>query len=146
MKKKILMIVGLLSIISLTGCGNKSINLDKAYSNLENDYKGYTKVQDSVLEGSYGIDLTAFNDYLVVMDEDGTSSKMYAIFEKKENSDADDEVTYFISQYNEAWDNGYFPEETALVKNGEKTTYGNYVIYVVSSNNEDVVSTIKKSN
>lgn len=145
MKKKILVFISLLTIFQLTGCGKEKIDLDKVYSNLEDDFESFTKVDDSVLEGSYGIDLSYFDDYLVVMDEDGTSSKMYAVFVAK-NSDAADEVTYFISQYIESWDNGYFPEETKRVKYGKKFSYGDYIIYVVSDNNDEIIEKIRKSN
>lgn len=145
MKKKILVFISLLTIFQLTGCGKEKIDLDKVYSNLEDDFESFTKVDDSVLEGSYGIDLSYFDDYLVVMDEDGTSSKMYAVFVAK-NSDAVDEVTYFISQYIESWDNGYFPEETKRVKYGKKFSYGDYIIYVVSDNNDEIIEKIRKSN
>ncbi len=148
MKKIFLGVISISLIFLLAGCGSsKNIDLDKAYANLESDYTGFTKIDDDTLNGNYGIDLSVFKDYLVVMSEAGTTSKMYAIFEAGDSyEDAEDEVTYFVDKYVESWDNGYFPDETKLVNEGTVEKYGNYIIYVVNEDTDSVISKIKGSN
>ncbi len=148
MKKIFLGVISISLIFLLAGCGSsKNIDLDKAYANLESDYTGFIKIDDDTLNGNYGIDLSVFKDYLVVMSEAGTTSKMYAIFEAGDSyEDAEDEVTYFVDKYVESWDNGYFPDETKLVNEGTVEKYGNYIIYVVNEDADSVISKIKGSN
>lgn len=145
MKKIVYGFISLILIFTLTGCGSsKEIDLTKVYNSLHSDFDGYVKVDDKVLEGNYDIDLTVFKDYMVVMNETGATSKMYAIFEAGDSyDDASDEVSYFISKYKESWDNNYFPDETKAVNDSVLEKYGNYFIYVVSSNPDDIISKIE---
>jgi hypothetical protein len=140
--------ISVISIFLLTGCGSsKTIDFDKAYTNLESDYSDFIKVDADSLDGNYGIDLSVFINYLVVMSDAGTTSKMYAIFEAGDSyEDAKDEVTYFVDKYVQSWDNGYFPNETKLVNEGTVEKYGNYIIYVVNEDIDNIISKIKSSN
>lgn len=147
MKKFFLGVISMGLIFLLTGCGtSKNIDLDKAYANLESDYSDFIKVDADTLDGNYGIDLSVFKNYLVVMSDAGTTSKMYAIFEAGDSyEDAEDEATYFVDKYVESWDNGYFPDETKLVNEGTTQKYGNYIIYVVNEDADSIISKIKNS-
>ena len=148
MKKFFLVIVCSIFTFILAGCtSNKNINLDNVYENLTDDYTDFIKVDEDVLTGNYGIDVSVFKDYLVVMNETGTTSKMYAIFEAGDSyEDAEDEATYFVNKYTESWDNGYFPDETKLVNDGITEKYGNYIIYVVNDDADNIITKIKSSN
>ena len=147
MKKFFLGVISISFMFLLTGCGtSKNIDIDKASANLESDYSDFIKVDADTLDGNYGIDLSVFKDYLVVMSDAGTTSKMYAIFEAGDSyEDAEDEVTYFVDKYVESWDNGYFPDETKLVNEGTVEKYGNYIIYVVNEDTDSINSKIKNS-
>lgn len=130
----------------LTGCGNKELDFDSVYKNLENEYKGFVEVSDSSLEGVYGVDLGEFESYLVVMSEDNATSKMYAIFEAKDSiDDALYEAQYFVDNYVKSWGNNYFPQEEKLVKDGVLETYGNYIIYIVNEDTDKILKLIKKN-
>jgi len=148
MKKIFLGVISTCLIFLLAGCGSsKIIDLDKVYANLESDYTDFTELDADTLNGNYGIDLSVFKDYLVVMSETGTTSKMYAIFEAGDSyEDAEDEVTYFVDKYVESWNNGYFPDEIKLVSEGTVEKYGNYIIYVVNEDTDSIISKIKSSN
>ena len=147
MKKFFLGVISISFVFLLTGCGtSKNIDIDKTSANLESDYSDFIKVDADTLDGNYGIDLSVFKDYLVVMSDAGTTSKMYAIFEAGDSyEDAEDEVTYFVDKYVESWDNGYFPDETKLVNEGTVEKYGNYIIYVVNEDTDSIISKIKNS-
>lgn len=145
MKKRVLLVLGL-TVLFITGCGSKNINIDKAYDNLKDEYKDFVKVDEETLTGAYGLDLDNFKSYLVVMDEDNSTALMYAVFEAKDDTDdAMYEVEYFASNYKESWTNGYFKEEEALVKKGTVEAYGNYIIYVVNDDVDKIIEMIKKS-
>ena len=132
-------------LIITTGCGKKELNFDDIYKNLEKEYKGYLEVSESTLEGVYGSELDEFKSHLVVMKEDSTTSKMYAIFEAKDSiDDAFYEAKYFVDSYKESWSNGYFPREEKLVKDSVLETYGNYIIFVVNEDTDKIIKLIKK--
>lgn len=144
--KKILIIILLVCSLFIIGCESKEIELDNVYMALESDYKGYIRMDEDTLEGVYGIDLDVFDDYIVVMDETSTTSKMYAVFEIDDNmEEAEAEAKYFVNQYKESWLNGYFPEEEALVLDGKYERYGNYIIYVVNKDALDIIKRIKEA-
>ncbi len=147
MEKIFLGVVSFGLIFLLTGCGtSKTVDLDKVYTNLESEYTDFVKVDEDTLSGNYGLDLSVFKDYLVVMNDAGTTSKMYAVFESGDSyEDAEDEVTYFVDKYVQSWDNGYFPDETKLVKEGTVEKYGNYIIYVVNEDTDSIISKIKST-
>ena len=136
-------IIFLISAIFITGCSNKALNYDAIFNNLKDEYKDFVKVDKDTLEVVYGIDTSLFDSYIVVISEDVVTSKMYAIFEVK-NDDGKYEAEYFMDSYKESWLNGYFPEEEKLVKNYKKEEYGNYIIYVVNEDTENIIKTIKK--
>lgn len=145
MKQKICAIL-LATLVLTTACSNKNINLDKVYNNLEDEYSKFTKVDTEIISGVYGVDTDVFENVLVVMEESSTTSKMYAVFEAKDNfEDAYDEAKYFADKYKESWQNGYFLEEEALVEDGELETYGNYIIYVVNKDPNKIIELIKES-
>ncbi len=53
------------------------------------------------------------------------------------------EIDTFVSSYNDQWVKfNYFPDEAELVKKATYKIVNNYVIYVVSSNNDDVLKII----
>lgn len=145
MKKIIVSLIAVAFL--LTGCGKRKLNInyDTVYNNLKTEYKDFEKIDKETIEGTYGVDLSKFESYMVVMEEDAAVSKMYAIFKYGSNKeDALDEANYFVDQYKAAWDNGYFPSETALVKKGMTYEEDNYFIYVVNSDPDKVYDLITK--
>lgn len=144
MKRIYILILSCLFIV--TGCGNKEINIDNIYKKLESEYKGYVKVEDATLEGVYGVDLSEFDSYLVVMNESNTTSKMYAVFKAKNSvDDALYEAKYFIDNYEKSWLNGYFPEEEKLVEDGKLEVVGDYILYVVNEDTTKIIDLMKKN-
>lgn len=147
MKKRFVLFL-VLSLFIFTGCNsnNKEIDLDNVFNNLKDEYSEFVRVDEETLTGAYGIDLSVFEEYLVVMEEDNTTAKMYAVFKTKDEIDAATyEAEYFVSQYKESWLNGYFKEEEALVQDGDLETYGNYIIYVVNKDPDNIMKLIKES-
>ena len=145
MRKIVLSLI--VAVFLLTGCGKKDLNInyDTVYNNLKTEYEGFEKMDKETIEGTYGVDLSKFESYMVVMEEDAAVSKMYAIFKYgSDKEDALDEANYFVEQYKAAWDNGYFPSETALVKKGMVYEEDNYFIYVVNSDPDKVYNLITK--
>ena len=143
--KKIKILLSLLLVFILAGCGKEKIelNLNSVYSNLEKEYKNSVKVDAESLEGVYGIDTNLFEDYVVVLNKESSKADMYAIFKLKDNEESKDEALYFISQYEKSWDNDYFPEETAKVEDALTKETDKYVIYIVNDDPDKILEKIE---
>lgn len=146
MKKVLNICLSFFVIIFVTGCGSKVIlDLDYIESNpgkLDSKFSDFKTVAVEDIEGRYGIDTSLFSEVLFLMDESLETSRMVAIF--KPTSNGKDEVDKFITKYNQNWSMGYFPEEEQLVKNALKTTYKDYIIYIVADDTDEVLTNIKK--
>ena len=70
--KKIKLLLSLLVVLVLTGCGSEKLelNLETIYSNLTDEYAESVKMDAESLEGVYGIDTSLFEDYIIVMSKE----------------------------------------------------------------------------
>lgn len=143
--KKIKLLLSLLVVLVLSGCGSEKLelNLETIYSNLTDEYAESVKMDAESLEGVYGIDTSLFEDYIIVMSKESSNADMYAIFELKDSEESKDEALYFISQYEKSWDNDYFPEETAKVEDGLTKETDNYVIYIVNEDTDKILEMVE---
>ncbi|MEG2321869.1 MAG: DUF4358 domain-containing protein [Bacilli bacterium] len=146
MKKILLFIITLLCI---TGCGSTKIDLEKVKTNLNNltynDDKMFanTYIDSTLLNDKYGFDTKNIEEFVVCMSNNVTTSSMYAIFLPK-NEQANEDITNFIKKYKAGWSMGYFPAEEKLVTDMKETKIGDYLVYIVSHDNEKVLETIKQ--
>lgn len=147
--KKILLCF--LMLFCICGCSNKKlIDLDKveeAVSTLKYQnnlmFTDMTLVDNEKLSLKYGVDTSYFEDTLIYMSSSIDSANMYAIFLPKEGIDATKEIDKFINKYASSWTEiVYNKEEANLVNNRLEETYGDYIIYIVSPDNEKVLETI----
>ena len=147
-------IICLVLMILLTGCGNKDVklNLSKRETDLNeltvDDSKLFLdneKLSMEKLQDKYGMNTDIFDEILVSTPSKVGSASMYAIFLPKEGkeSECEEEIDKFFDKYSQAWTMGYFPEEEKLVENKTEDKYGNYYIYVISRDNDKVIDKIK---
>lgn len=141
--KKILIVLALLLMV---GCGNKTtLNLEEVESSLNNSnlFSGNDNVKVDYLNKKYGLVTEGIKSATISMSSMLTSARMYAIFEAddvdavKKNTDA------FMKKYAASWMMGYNLEQEALVENRMVTTYGNYIIYIISEDNNKALDLIK---
>jgi len=155
--KKIL--ISLLALGMITGCSNEEVSLDLEKVEIEVnslEYEGdgeksllfvkNKKMDNEKLQDKYGMNTVIFEEILVSTSENLDTASMYAIFLPKEGKEeeCEKEINSFFEKYDQAWIMGYFPEEEKLVENREFEQYGNYHIYVISKDNEQVIEKIKK--
>ena len=133
-------IICLVLMILLTGCGNKDVKLN--LSKIETDLNELTvddskllldneKLSMAKLQDKYGMNTDIFDEILVSTPSKVGSASMYAIFLPKEGkeSECEEEIDKFFDKYSQAWTMGYFPEEEKLVENKTEDKYGNYYIF-----------------
>ena len=145
MKKIILILV---MILSLVGCSkNKELNLNEIDSKLSdtNLFKETEKIDISYIEDKYGLDSTGIEEYSIYMAMDTVSASMYAIFKVSDNSIKEEIDSKFIEKYINSWTTlAYEPEEIKLVNDMYSEEYGNYLIYIISKDNDKVLDIIKE--
>ena len=150
--KKLLLI--LVVSIMLVGCG-KTINFDlkTVESNLSNftinnekEFKDCINWDKDTLEMKYEIDTTNMEEILVMMPSLVNSANMYMVVKAKSGkvNEVKKELDKIMKSYENAWGMGYAPEEADKVNNRLEKTEGNYLIYIISSDNENVLKEIHK--
>lgn len=154
------LLIALVGLLVFTGCGGKNIKLDLEkveieLNNLEIEedgekvklFENSAKMDEEKLEDKYGMDTSVFKEILVSTSSNLDTASMYAIFLPKEEKieQAEKEMESFFEKYDQAWVMGYFPEEEKLVEDRLEETYGNYYIYIISSDNKIALEKIKNT-
>lgn len=145
MKKVILILI---MIFSLVGCSkNTNLNLEEINSKLSgtNLFNKTEKIDISYIEDKYGLDSRGIEEYSIYMALDTVSASMYAIFKVNDSSVKENIESTFINKYISSWTTiVYEPEEVKLVNDMYFEEYGDYLIYIVSKDNDKVIDIIKK--
>ena len=141
--KKLMIILGL---ILLVGCSN-NVNLDLDNIQKEIDVTGLfkgTQVDLDYVASKYGLEKEGIEDSLINMSNMLDSASMYAIFKVSDVKSVKANTDDFIDKYASSWMMGYNLEQEAIVQDKMEEVYGNYIIYVISSDNEKVLNIIKE--
>lgn len=154
MKKMALVFLLLLCI----GCSSKKLVLNNVYNNLnsleynnEIIFNNHAKMTVTELLNIYEFDDSDTEEFLFVMPNGITNPYMYIIVKpllgKKDIVKA--EVKKLLIKYDNSWGVGegaipYFPEAVNLINNRLERTYGDYLIYIVSPDNELIYKEIIK--
>lgn len=145
--KKIVYIFMTLTLLFITGCGNKKID----FSILENNIKNNDNFKDTEvlslddINYRYDIDTKDFGNSLIYYSNSLENANTIFVIETLSN-DGDKEYDKLVASYKASWlDNPYNLEEAAKVKNAYNETYNGYKIFIVSDNNEGVLKIVKES-
>ncbi|MDD2377571.1 MAG: DUF4358 domain-containing protein [Bacilli bacterium] len=150
MKRILLMIM---AILLLSGCNNAKLDLKKVSSDLDGltfegnlMFKG-EQVEISYLEDKYGFDSSNIEEYAINISASTTTASMYAIFlpKKGEKNEAKAAIEDFLEKYDQSWMMGYAPDQEILVQNRLEDEYSDYLIYIISNDNDLALETITKS-
>lgn len=110
-------------------------------------FSALMKVEKEMLESQFDIKENMLEEYLIKMPMMITSSNTYIIV--KPASGQTDAVKAKLDTYmtnlEEQWKT-YLPDQYELVKNRKVEEYGDYLIYIVSNDNEKVFEEIKANN
>ena len=154
MKKILLLIVCLFMV---TGCGNKKednvdvrLNMDKIKTNLSslkisdsNPYSNMDSVNDLDLIEGYGIDVSLLDEYVIYISSSVEDPSMYMVLNIKEGNESvvkyqiNDMFDKYLSAYK-----GYYPEAAGIIENKMEKEYSDYLIYIISNDNQKVYNKI----
>lgn len=103
------------------------------------------KLDNTLLKDQIGIDEEDVSEYLVMLPEVITSSSSYVIVKpvKGKEKTVKEKLDKYMNDQEEMW-KLYLEDQYELVKNRAFEEYGDYLIYVISPDNDLVLSTIKK--
>lgn len=107
-------------------------------------YNALTYVSHDELESVLGIKKELVSEYLVAEPAFITNANQYIILKPTKGNT--DEVKSLMNTYmtnlQEQWDM-YLPDQAELVKNRMETRIGEYLVYIISTDNAKVLDTIK---
>lgn len=92
---------------------------------------------DNIGPRYYGIDLEAIEEYEVLVCSSGALADEVAVFKMKDREDVEDMLDVVRDRKQDLYDRfvDYVPEEVNKINNAVIGSNGNYVYFVVSSNN-----------
>ena len=144
--KKIVAVLSILSIFILlfaTGCGTtvSELNVDNTESIIESDLKNMQEVDEESLQDVYGLNLDIMEVHVI---KQNTEGDLYAIIKTNEKTQVkNDMVKYFekIQKFNA----NYSPERLEILNNRVEKEIGDYLIYIVAKNADEIYNNIVKS-
>ena len=155
MKLKNLLVV-LLGVFMVTGCGDKNIELDLQkieieLNNLEIDedgekvklFENNTKMDVDAIEGRQ-IDVSLFEEILFSMNTTSNEANVYIVYLPKEGKEEECETQ--IDNYLDTFKENvalYNPKEAKKIEDRLEENYGKYHIYIISKDNELALNKIK---
>lgn len=142
--KKIIMVIGL-SII-LAGCNKSVSTLDMkgASTSLDEKYQNMALMSEKELEGIYNQDITLMEEYIIKSSENQDGNFYALIKVKSENKEKVKNNMDEMFSILENQSSLYSPEAVNLIKNKLATSVGDYLIYIVSENNEEMYNVVKE--
>ncbi len=136
-----LALVMLLCLLAACGGGSAARN-DVAVKDISDAIaaalgnENFVEPPESYITGSMKIDPSAFVEYRIQMNSKGVNIDEFGVFKGK---DADDTakiqqtVKDYLAYRDESWMPEYMPEERPKLDSAQVKTMGNYVIYVILS-------------
>ena len=142
--KKIIMVIGL--AIILAGCNKSASTLDMkgASTSLDEKYQNMALMSDKELEGIYNQDTTLMEEYIIKSSENQDGNFYALIKVKSENKEKVKNNMDEMFSILENQSSLYSPEAVNLIKNKLVTSVGDYLIYIVSENNEEMYNVVKE--
>lgn len=149
MKKLIILF---LALGIMTGCNNAQstvkIDMKKAEEVLkgEEQFKEATTITEEELKNIYDLDTNLLEEYIVLMPKIADQANMYMILKPKagKKEEVRNQLNLFTEKYIEQF-NLYQPEEADKINRKLISLKGDYIIYIISDNNQEILKKILQS-
>ncbi len=141
--KKIVVVLSIIVLLFVTGCGNTvlELNVDNTKSIIEADLKNMQEVDEDSLKDVYGLNLDLMEVHIIKQNTDGD---LYAIIKTNEKSKVKNDMTKYFEKI-QNFNANYSPERLEILNNRVEKEIGNYLIYIVAENADDIYNNIVKS-
>lgn len=126
---------------------NSSDILNSIKDSKENIFGALMEVNDETLESQFNINKSDVKEYLIKVPMMITSSNSYIIIKPVDGKkdEVKEKIDEYMTKLEKQWET-YLPIQHELVKNRLEKEYGDYLIYIISSDNDLVFETIKANN
>lgn len=141
--KKIVVVISIFILLFATGCGTtvSELNVDNTESIIESNLKNMQEVDEESLKDVYGLNLDIMEVHVI---KQNTEGDLYAIIKTNDKTQVkNDMVKYFekIQKFNA----NYSPERLEILNNKVEKEIGDYLIYIVAKNADEIYSNIVKN-
>lgn len=141
--KKIVVVLGIFILLFVTGCGNtvSELNVDDTKDIIESDLKNMQEVDEDSLKDVYGLNLDLMEVHIIKQNTDGD---LYAIIKTNKKSEVKNDMTKYFEKI-EKFNTNYSPERLEILNNRVEKEIGDYLIYIVAENADEIYNNVVKS-
>lgn len=133
----------LLSLLVVTACGTNVTMLDinKTITIIENELQNMEIVSETTLSEVYDLDLSLMDEYVI---KENTAGDWYAIIKTVDKNVVKNDMKDYLDKIKE-FNQNYSPDRLQILENRLEKEIGDYLIYIVAENAEDIYSEIVDS-
>lgn len=139
--KKFLTVLMVAMLIFVTGCGNNDIselNVDETKKIIEQDLKDMKDVSEDSLEDVYGLNLDLMEVHVI---KENTSGDLYAIIKTTDKNQTKKDMENYFEKV-KTFNANYSPERLQILEDRVEKEIGDYLIYIVAENADEIYENI----
>lgn len=139
--KKFLTVLMLAMLMFVTGCGNNDIselNVDETKKIIEQDLKDMKDVSEDSLEDVYGLNLDLMEVHVI---KENTSGDLYAIIKTTDKNQTKKDMENYFEKV-KTFNANYSPERLQILEDRVEKEIGDYLIYIVAENADEIYENI----
>lgn len=141
--KKIVVVLSIFMMLFVAGCGNNvsELNVDDTKSIIESNLRDMQVVDEETLEDVYGLNLDLMEVHII---KQNTEGDLYVIIKTSDKTKVKkDMAKYFEKVQN--FNANYSPERLEIFNNRVEKEIGDYLIYIVAENADEIYNKIIES-
>ena len=139
--KKFLIVLMVAMLMFVTGCGNTDIselNVDETKKIIEQDLKDMKDVSEDSLEDVYGLNLDLMEVHVI---KENTSGDLYAIIKTTDKNQTKKDMENYFEKV-KTFNANYSPERLQILEDRVEKEIGDYLIYIVAENADEIYENI----
>lgn len=139
--KKFLTVLMVAMLMFVTGCGNNDIselNVDETKKIIEQDLKDMKDVNEDSLEDVYGLNLDLMEVHVI---KENTSGDLYAIIKTTDKNQTKKDMENYFEKV-KTFNANYSPERLEILEDRVEKEIGDYLIYIVAENADEIYENI----
>ena len=139
--KKFLTVLMAVMLMFVTGCGNNDIselNVDETKKIIEQDLKDMKDVSEDSLEDVYGLNLDLMEVHVI---KENTSGDLYAIIKTTDKNQTKKDMENYFEKV-KTFNANYSPERLQILEDRVEKEIGDYLIYIVAENADEIYENI----
>lgn len=139
--KKFLTVLMVAMLMFVTGCGNNDIselNVDETKKIIEQDLKDMKDVSEDSLEDVYGLNLELMEVHVI---KENTSGDLYAIIKTTDKNQTKKDMENYFEKV-KTFNANYSPERLEILEDRVEKEIGDYLIYIVAENADEIYENI----